>query len=171
MLKPIHKTSYCDVSKARTSRTGTSEIRKEWWYSDRLFGTNSLKKGAMWRISMVTHIQPWWSPRPYSNITSTHPLVREGAPHEESRNRQTENKNLVMGSRWELDIKTNWPTDRRSQHNLNSRRQLLERASDKTAGNKGRQFKMELVHCESGVAVAEARRPCEIGESVTVICN
>jgi hypothetical protein len=31
-----------------------------------------------------------------------------------TRNRQTENKNLVMGSGWEPDTKTDWPTDRRS---------------------------------------------------------
>jgi hypothetical protein len=44
----------------------------------------------------------------------THPLVREGALHQETCNCQTENKNLVMGSRWEPDTKTDWPTDRRS---------------------------------------------------------
>jgi hypothetical protein len=36
--------------------------------------------------------------RPRSNCTSklqTHPLIREGAPHQESRNRQTEKKNLI----------------------------------------------------------------------------
>jgi hypothetical protein len=55
--------------------------------------------------------------RTRNNCTSklqTHPLVREGATHQETRNRQTENKNLVMGSRWEPDTKTDWPTDRRS---------------------------------------------------------
>jgi hypothetical protein len=35
-----------------------------------------------------------------------HPLVREGASHQETRNRQTENKNLVMGYRWWPDTKT-----------------------------------------------------------------
>jgi hypothetical protein len=55
--------------------------------------------------------------RPRSNCTSkleTHPLVREGVPHQETHNRQTENKNLVMGSRCEPDTKANCPTDRRS---------------------------------------------------------
>jgi hypothetical protein len=55
--------------------------------------------------------------RSRSNCTSklqTHPLVREGAPHQETRNHKTENKDLVMGSRWEPDTKTDWPTDRRS---------------------------------------------------------
>jgi hypothetical protein len=32
---------------------------------------------------------------------------REGAPHQETRNCQSENKNLVMGSRWEPDTKIN----------------------------------------------------------------
>jgi hypothetical protein len=36
----------------------------------------------------------------------TQPLVRDGAPHQETRNRQRENKNLVMGSIWEPDTKT-----------------------------------------------------------------
>jgi hypothetical protein len=47
--------------------------------------------------------------RPRSNCTSklqTYPLVREDAPHQETRNRQRENKNLAMGSRWEPDTKT-----------------------------------------------------------------
>jgi hypothetical protein len=29
------------------------------------------------------------------------------------------NKNLVMGPRWGRDTKTDWPTDRWSQNNLN----------------------------------------------------
>jgi hypothetical protein len=40
--------------------------------------------------------------RPIGNCTSklqTHPLVKEGAPKQETRNSQTENKNVVMGSR------------------------------------------------------------------------
>jgi hypothetical protein len=41
--------------------------------------------------------------RPRNNCTSklqTHPLVREGAPHQETRNFQTENRNVVqMGAR------------------------------------------------------------------------
>jgi hypothetical protein len=55
--------------------------------------------------------------RPRSNCTSklqTHPLVRQGAPHQETGNCQTENKDLVIGSRWEPDTKTHWPTDHRS---------------------------------------------------------
>jgi hypothetical protein len=47
-----------------------------------------------------------------TNKLQMHPLVREGGTHQETRNRQTENKNLVMGSRWEPDTKTDWPTDR-----------------------------------------------------------
>jgi hypothetical protein len=38
----------------------------------------------------------------YSKL-QTRPLVREGAPHEETRNRQRDKRNLVMGSRWEPD--------------------------------------------------------------------
>jgi hypothetical protein len=56
--------------------------------------------------------------RPRSNCTTklqTHPLVREGALHQETHNCQIEKKNLVMGSRREPDNKTHWPTDRRSQ--------------------------------------------------------
>jgi hypothetical protein len=41
----------------------------------------------------------------YSKL-QTRPLVREGAPQQETGNHQTENKNLVMGSRWETDTKT-----------------------------------------------------------------
>jgi hypothetical protein len=47
--------------------------------------------------------------RPRSHYTSklqTHPLVREGDPQQDTRNCQTENKNLVMGSSWEPDTKT-----------------------------------------------------------------
>jgi hypothetical protein len=47
--------------------------------------------------------------KPRSNYTSklqTRPLVREGAPHQETRNRQTENK--------KPDTKTDWQTDRGS---------------------------------------------------------
>jgi hypothetical protein len=53
----------------------------------------------------------------FGNCTSklqTNPLVREGAQHQEIRNRWTENKNLAMESRWEPDTKIEWPTDRRS---------------------------------------------------------
>jgi hypothetical protein len=52
-----------------------------------------------------------------SNCTSklqTHPLVRVGAAQQETRNYQTKNKNLVVGSRWGPDTKTDWPTERRS---------------------------------------------------------
>jgi cytochrome c-type biogenesis protein CcmH/NrfF len=55
--------------------------------------------------------------RPRSNCTGklqTHLLVREGASYQETRNCQTEKNNLVMDRRWELDTKTDWPTDRRS---------------------------------------------------------
>jgi hypothetical protein len=54
----------------------------------------------------------------YSKL-QTHPLVRESAPHQEPRNCQTENKNLVMVSRWEPDTKTDWPTHRRSYIHFN----------------------------------------------------
>jgi hypothetical protein len=40
------------------------------------------------------------------NCTSelqTHPLVKEGAPQQETRNCQAEKKNLVLSSRWESD--------------------------------------------------------------------
>jgi hypothetical protein len=40
----------------------------------------------------------------------THPLVREGTPHHEICNFQSE-RNLVKGSRWEPNAKTDWPTD------------------------------------------------------------
>jgi hypothetical protein len=46
----------------------------------------------------------------YSKL-QTHPLVREGAPYQETRNRQRDKRNLVMGSRWDPDTKTDWPTD------------------------------------------------------------
>jgi hypothetical protein len=36
----------------------------------------------------------------------THPLVREGAPQQETRICQRENKNVVIGSRWEINTKT-----------------------------------------------------------------
>jgi hypothetical protein len=41
-------------------------------------------------------------------------LIREAALHQETCNRQAENKRLVMGSRWEPDTKTDWPTNRQS---------------------------------------------------------
>jgi hypothetical protein len=44
----------------------------------------------------------------------THLLIREGALHQDTRSRQTENKNLAMGFRWEPDTKTDWLTDCRS---------------------------------------------------------
>jgi hypothetical protein len=53
-------------------------------------------------------------------IVQTHPLVREGAQHQETRNCQRENKNLVIGSRREPETKTRWSTDRRSYRNLPS---------------------------------------------------
>jgi hypothetical protein len=51
------------------------------------------------------------------NCASTlqiHPLVREGATHQETRNCQYRKKNLVMSSRWEPATKIECPTDRRS---------------------------------------------------------
>jgi hypothetical protein len=44
----------------------------------------------------------------------TRPHVREGAPHEQTRNCLTVIKKLVLGPRWVLDTMTNWATDRRS---------------------------------------------------------
>jgi hypothetical protein len=52
--------------------------------------------------------------KPKGSKLQTNPLVREGVPHQETRNRQTENKNLVLGPRWEPDTKADWPTNRRS---------------------------------------------------------
>jgi hypothetical protein len=49
----------------------------------------------------------------YKQITD-HPLVREGDPHQETRNLQKEKENLVMDTKWEPDTKTNLPNDRRS---------------------------------------------------------
>jgi hypothetical protein len=49
-----------------------------------------------------------------SGKDQTRLLVKEGAPHQDNRNCQTENKNVVMGSRWEPDTETDWPTNRRS---------------------------------------------------------
>jgi hypothetical protein len=43
-----------------------------------------------------------------------HPLVREGAQQQETPNCQTEDKDPIMGSRWEPDTETDWTTDRRS---------------------------------------------------------
>jgi hypothetical protein len=45
----------------------------------------------------------------YSKL-QTRPLVREGAPHQETLKYHTEKKNLVMGSRWEPGTKTDWPS-------------------------------------------------------------
>jgi hypothetical protein len=69
--------------------------------------------------------------RPRSNCTSklqTHPLVREGATYQETHNRQTENKNLVMGSRWgarHQDRLADWPS---VVNKLQLQLQLHERA-------------------------------------------
>jgi hypothetical protein len=50
--------------------------------------------------------------RPSTNCKrQTCPLVREGATHQQTRNT---NKNLVLGPRWELGTKTDWPINRRS---------------------------------------------------------
>jgi hypothetical protein len=51
------------------------------------------------------------------NCTSrfqTRPLIREGAPLQETGICHAEKNNLVMGFRWEPDTKIEWPTDRRS---------------------------------------------------------
>jgi hypothetical protein len=44
----------------------------------------------------------------------TRPLVRESAPHQQTRNWPDSNKNLIVSPRWVLYSKTHWPTDRRS---------------------------------------------------------
>jgi hypothetical protein len=49
----------------------------------------------------------------FKSKLQAHSLVREGAPHQEARNYQTEKKILVMGYSWEPDTKIDWPTDRR----------------------------------------------------------
>jgi hypothetical protein len=54
----------------------------------------------------------------YKQITDP-PLVREDSECPEPHNCQTEKKNVVIGSRWEADTKTDWPTDRRSKLNFN----------------------------------------------------
>jgi hypothetical protein len=46
----------------------------------------------------------------------TRPLVREGAPHQQTRNYLTVVKNLVVSPRWVRYSKTDWPTDRRSSY-------------------------------------------------------
>jgi hypothetical protein len=56
--------------------------------------------------------------RTSSNCTSelqTHPLVREGAQHQETRSCQK----IKLGSRWEPDTKRDWPTHLRSKINVN----------------------------------------------------
>jgi hypothetical protein len=44
----------------------------------------------------------------------TRPLVREGAPYQQTRKCLTVLKYLAISPRWGLDNKTDWPTDRRS---------------------------------------------------------
>jgi hypothetical protein len=44
------------------------------------------------------------------NKLQTHPLVGEGAPHQETSSRQRDKIYLAMGSWWETDTKTDWPT-------------------------------------------------------------
>jgi hypothetical protein len=70
----------------------------------------------------------WWrvlrdlDPRVTANCKSTlqtSPLVREGVPQHEDRKCPTVIKNPVVGPKWGPNTKTNWPTDRRSQYNLN----------------------------------------------------
>jgi hypothetical protein len=43
----------------------------------------------------------------------TRPLVGEGAPQEQDRNRHTCNKDLVVSPSWVLYSKTDWPAERR----------------------------------------------------------
>jgi hypothetical protein len=70
---------------------------------------------------------------PRSSCTSklqNHPLIREGAQHEETHNCHTEKKNLVIvSSRWKPDTKTHCLTDSPLQLNFNFKRdsQLLDR--------------------------------------------
>jgi hypothetical protein len=52
----------------------------------------------------------------YSKL-QTRPLVREDASHKETQNRQTENKNLDMGSRWAPDCLCGCATDTRLDGN------------------------------------------------------
>jgi hypothetical protein len=60
------------------------------------------------RISMLTVSSAGLGPgsdcsgkaqKQFTSILHTNPLVREGVPHQGTSNCQTENKNLVMGSR------------------------------------------------------------------------
>jgi hypothetical protein len=44
----------------------------------------------------------------------TRPLIREGAPYQQTRKCLTVLKNLAISPRRGLDTKTDWPTDRRS---------------------------------------------------------
>jgi hypothetical protein len=54
-----------------------------------------------------------------------HPLVSEDALQHEGSKFPKEKKNLVMGPRWGLATKKDWPTDRRSQNNLNLNQRCL----------------------------------------------
>jgi hypothetical protein len=56
----------------------------------------------------------------------TRPLVRGGAPYQQTRKCLTIFKNLVISPRWGLDIKTDWPTGRRSSYNRSVQYQLVQ---------------------------------------------
>jgi hypothetical protein len=49
-------------------------------------------------------------------LEQTRPLVKEGAPHEQTRSclEIIKREKLVVGPRWVPDTKPDWPTDRRS---------------------------------------------------------
>jgi hypothetical protein len=46
------------------------------------------------------------------------PLLKDVAPHQETRNCLTVSKNLILSSSRGLDTERNWPTDRWSQRNF-----------------------------------------------------
>jgi hypothetical protein len=48
-------------------------------------------------------------PRSRTSKVQTNLLIREGAPYQDTRNRHRDKRNLVMGSRWDPDMKTDWP--------------------------------------------------------------
>jgi hypothetical protein len=51
----------------------------------------------------------------------TRHLVKEGVPYQQTGNCLTfknKSKNLILGPRWGLDTKIDWPTDRRSWHDI-----------------------------------------------------
>jgi hypothetical protein len=68
-----------------------------------IFLGNSILGNQQWILSLlslyinVLHVKS----RGLTSKLQTHPLVREGALHQETHNCQTEKKDLVMGSRQE----------------------------------------------------------------------